>query len=253
MNTKTTRYPTESGTKMSSESDDDDSFASNPDEEQQDGTIATYTMDKYEPKDKRATTRAPTFWKRNRKLICVTAAIVLVVLAVTIIAVVFAVIQKSQKGDNFNQMSPRKREIEEFLQTNQISSLAELRLVDSPANLALTFIADEDEMQMQLTEESVKRFVERYVLAYLYYQFEGAGWKHNLNFMSGANHCEWYHDVETSSSQKIRQGVARCTEGYVTELNLGKWGMETMKGVTMKCISRVLCSHLLTILEISAT
>jgi hypothetical protein len=224
--TKSTSYPIESGTGMSSESsysEDDDSFASNPDEEQQDGTISTYTMDKYEPNEKRGTTPAPTFKRRNVKLICVTAAIVIAVLAVTIIAVVFTVRQKKQKSDNLGRMSPRKREIEEFLDANQISTRAELRLVDSPANLALTFISDEDEMQMQLTEESVKRFVERYVLVFLYYQFEGSGWKHNLNFLSGGNHCEWYHDVETSSGPKLRLGVACSTEGYVTELNLGRW------------------------------
>jgi Leucine-rich repeat (LRR) protein len=201
-----------------------DSFRWNPDQE--DGTGSTYSTDpEIEPKKKHRKTPAVSS-QRRKVLICVIVLSILLILVGVVIAVAFAVSGR-KNGDNATDMSPRRRKMEEFLYSNQITTLPQLRETDSPSNLAAAFIADEDELQIQLTEETAKLFVERYILAFLYYHFGGPEWKHNFNFLSSTSHCDWNQEMETSTGTKLRQGVVCNEQGYVTELNLGTcdiWG-----------------------------
>jgi hypothetical protein len=200
-----------------------DSFRSNPDEEE--GTGVTGSIHSTETdlpkKEHRKATKKVSTWRRN-VIIFVTLSCVLLVLVGIIGGVVFAVTSKGS-DDESESISPRRRNIEEFLYSNQITTLSWLRETDSPANLAAAFISDEDEMQMQLTEESAKRFVERYVLAFLYFHFEGPQWTRSLNFLSGGNHCDWNEEFESATGEMVRRGVVCNPQGYVSELNLGKW------------------------------
>lgn len=118
-------------------------------------------------------------------------------------------------------VSGRTKQVEEFLFTNNISSLPQLQEIGSAQHRAAAFVADGDSMQVQLTPDNARRFVERYVLALLYYQFNGPRWTYNLKFLSGLDHCEWHDDFETSNGKIVHQGVICNDDGHVVELNLG--------------------------------
>jgi hypothetical protein len=119
-------------------------------------------------------------------------------------------------------LAGRTNEVEDFLFANNVSSLPLLREVGSAQHRATAFVADGDTLQMPLTTETARRFVERYVLALFYYQFDGPQWTYNLKFLSGHDHCNWHEIFENSGGKTVRQGVFCNDDGYVKELNLGK-------------------------------
>jgi hypothetical protein len=146
------------------------------------------------------------------------------VIALSITGVVVAKNNKSGSESTPTNLAGRTKSIEEFLFNNQISTLPQLREFGSAPHLATAFVADGDMLHLKFpeTNASAKRFVERYVLALLYYQFNGHLWTFNLRFLSGVDHCEWNADFETSTGNVVRQGVICNEDGHVIELNLGK-------------------------------
>lgn len=142
-------------------------------------------------------------------------------IALTITGIVVAKKNKSET-DSASTPSGRTKRIEEFLFTNQISTLAQLRELGSPHHLATVFVADGDMLQLEYptTQASAKRFVERYILALLYYHFNGPEWTFKLKFLSGLDHCNWNDEFDTSDGRTVRQGVICNEEGYVEGLNL---------------------------------
>jgi len=102
--------------------------------------------------------------------------------------------------------------------------LPQLQDVGSAQHRAAAFVADGDSLQMPITPETARRFVERYVLALLYYQFNGPRWTYNLKFLSGHDHCDWHENFKNSEGKIVKQGVFCNEEGYIIELNLCKYG-----------------------------
>jgi hypothetical protein len=165
----------------------------------------------------------PKSSKTPKKTILIVFGIATVI-SLTIIGVVVAKKSKSE-SNSASALSGRTKLVEEFLFTNQISTLPQLREIGSPHHLATAFVADGDTLHLDFmaTQASAKRFVERYVLALLYYHFNGPGWTFNLKFLSGLDHCQWNDEFETSNGKNVRQGVICNEDGYVVELNLGKF------------------------------
>lgn len=149
----------------------------------------------------------------------------LISLAVTTLIVIIAsvltfTLKGKSSGSGGNPVG-RTAAVEQFLFTNEVSTLPDLQSIGSPQHKATAFIADGDTLQMPLTAETSRRFVERYVLALLYYTYAGHEWTFSLKFLSGRDHCEWYDDLETSSGNVVRQGVICNDDGHVKSLNLG--------------------------------
>ncbi len=154
-----------------------------------------------------------------KKSLVVLAAVSAVALVLS--GTVMAFNKRNMKQEPYT-FTGRTQQVEDFLFENNISTLPQLQETGSAQHRATAFVADGDSMQMELTPENARRFVERYVLAVLYYQFNGPRWTYNLKFLSGLDHCEWHDDFMTSNGKTVQQGVVCDEEGHVVNLNLGK-------------------------------
>ena len=150
----------------------------------------------------------------------------LILASMSCLILVISLIVKAAKSPTTTQgqtnLSGRTEEVESFIFMNNVSTLPQLREVGSAQQRAAAFVADGDSLQMPLSPETARRFVERYVLALLYYQFNGPRWTYNLKFLSGHDHCDWHETFKNADGKTVKQGVFCNEDGYVLELNLGK-------------------------------
>jgi hypothetical protein len=158
---------------------------------------------------------------RNYKKICMIVSAFLVAVGLAVGGVFLA--KKGNKQESY-EMESRGREVIRFLFDLQVSALPALRDPYHPQHEAAMFIADGDRYRMDMEGEdgNAQRFIERYVLALLYYQFNGPEWSYNLNFLSNTDHCEWWEKLATNSGNDLRMGILCDENGYVKKLNLGK-------------------------------
>jgi hypothetical protein len=157
-------------------------------------------------------------------------ALALLSLFSAITAGIVVAVKNNKKDDVYSPVG-RTKEVEDFLFTNEVSTLPQLQDINSPQHRATAFVADGDSLHMSLNEKNSRRFVERYVLSLLYYQFNGPAWNFGLKFLSGVDHCEWHDDFKTSAGDIIRQGVICNEDKHVVELNLGKLGTALERGL----------------------
>jgi Leucine-rich repeat (LRR) protein len=155
----------------------------------------------------------------KKKIMHVFGIICLLALSITGIAVAARNKKDSQSG-GMNTPVGRTQQIEEFLFTNQISTLPQLQEFGTTHHLAAAFVADGDSLQLGTSPVDAKRLVERFVLALIYYHFEGPKWSYDLKFLSGLDHCDWNDYFETESGKTVRQGVICNDDGDVVELDL---------------------------------
>jgi len=84
------------------------------------------------------------------------------------------------------------------------------------------FISNGDRFNMTMTdidEVGKRRFMERYVLALLYYQADGVHWNDNYNFLGPFDHCDWHREYSTPQGRFIKG--AQCNDdGFVVHLDL---------------------------------
>jgi hypothetical protein len=156
----------------------------------------------------------------SRKFFLLALAL-LSLISLTIMGIAMAT--KNKKKSDIYSPAGRTKEVEDFLFTNEISTLPQLQEINSPHHRAAAFVADGDTLHMSLTAANARRFVERYVLTLLYYQFNGPEWVFGLKFLSGVDHCEWHDDLKTTGGDIIRQGVICNEDKNVVKLNLGKF------------------------------
>jgi hypothetical protein len=158
----------------------------------------------------------------NLKKICLIVWAVLAVTAITVSGIAIGVKNSNNKEAVYEEPNGRTEQVMDFIFDNEVSTLPNLKDVYSAQHRAAAFIADGDAYQIELSEENAAKFVERYVLTLLYYQFNGPEWTYNLKFLSDRDHCQWWDTFESASGEELRQGVICNEDGYVVELNLGK-------------------------------
>jgi hypothetical protein len=154
----------------------------------------------------------------NSKRFCLLVTSILGAVALATAGIIFA----SKSKEDIYEPTGRMGDIVQFLYDNKISTLPDLRGGYTSQHRAAQFISDGDVYQMKHTKENSAQFVERYVLALLYYHFKGPEWTHQLQFLDGTDHCDWWMEYSTSSGENVRQGVQCNEDGDVVELNLGK-------------------------------
>jgi hypothetical protein len=155
-----------------------------------------------------------------KRTICAGVAFVLLVVGITLLAV-FVPKSKGSGGSTYTPTS-RQEDVIQLLLHNKITLEPLLRDRYSAQARAVQFVADGDFFQMAINEDTVEKFVERYVLVVLYYHFSGAEWTYKLNFMTSQSHCNWFQRFTTIAGDTLREGVLCNDDGYVTELMLGK-------------------------------
>ena len=140
-----------------------------------------------------------------------------VLVGLVIISVGVLITQRNKQ----RQPPDRLSAIISFLAKNQISPALLLTDQSSPQHRAAQFLANGDAYNMALNEITSRRFVERYVLAVLWYQLNGSQWTYKAKFMSAQDHCNWFENLKSTSGNALHEGVLCDSDGYVSALNLG--------------------------------
>lgn len=132
------------------------------------------------------------FWRNVGCMCLVLIPILVLILGLTIPLVN----EKSAKSIWWLVDSERYAAAEQFLIRSGISSEANLKNVSSPQHMAAKWLANEDGMRLpipnHMTSKVPKSFVERYVLAVLYFATGGPDWAYQLKFLTGNHVCTWY-------------------------------------------------------------
>jgi hypothetical protein len=104
---------------------------------------------------------------------------------------------------------PRVEDVIDFLSKNDISKLGDLKNPGTPQYRAARWIADED---LQRVPISMKRsFLDRYVLAVLFYALGGdKTWPSDLDFLSPTHVCQWVQSTSNQLGNDLTAGVHGC-------------------------------------------
>jgi hypothetical protein len=136
--------------------------------------------------------------------------------------------QSSLKGSNNNLRKADIEDVLNYLVVAGVSSETDLKTYNTPQNIALAWLALEDEANyavpdVPITVEEGYRYVTRYVLAVIYYSLGGENWNVQAGFGTIANICSW-NQVNFDGTSFYRQGV-QCDSrtGLIFALNLGTW------------------------------
>jgi hypothetical protein len=141
----------------------------------------------------------------------------------TFLSLIFVSIGKRER-EAAMEFHDKTEAVVQFLLERKVALEPALRMNASPQRQAAQFIADGDAYRMAHTEDNAARFIDRYVLAVLWYQFGGKDWIYQLNFMSSSDVCDWYTRFTTANGDTIHEGVL-CDEknGRVQKIMLGKY------------------------------
>mmetsp|Transcript_18145 Transcript_18145/g.30063 ORF Transcript_18145/g.30063 Transcript_18145/m.30063 type:complete len:763 (-) Transcript_18145:75-2363(-) len=90
---------------------------------------------------------------------------------------------------------------------------------------AARWIADEDAAALAIPatigEPDAYHFIERYVMALLFFSTKGKAWSYNFRFFSPESVCKWNVDITLPDSRKIQIGVVCDGEdGRIVSLNI---------------------------------
>jgi hypothetical protein len=169
--------------------------------------------------------------KRNRILLYAFMAFGIVALVITtvLLAVDLEKANEAAKNEavkNEAETLTHKEELLKMFIDQKISTEESLRTSRSSQNQALNYMAEEEtssDMSWLYSDSdmsvNMQRIVERYVLALLFFEFNGdKDWLHDYNFLSPQDHCNW-----NAVFAGGMEGVTSCNaEGHVSGLELGK-------------------------------
>jgi hypothetical protein len=143
--------------------------------------------------------------------------------------------QSSLEGTRTNLRKSNIEDVLNYLVVAGVSSESSLRAFSTPQNIALAWLALEDEANYAVPDAPITtaegyRYVTRYVLAVIYYSLGGENWNFQAGFGTIANICSW-NQVKFDGSSFYRQGVlCDSRSGLIFALDLGTWiRIEEMK------------------------
>jgi hypothetical protein len=148
---------------------------------------------------------------------------ILSVMAILLVGFTVAIVGVDNVVERAYAPVDRTEDIVQFLFKNNITPLPLLEDPESAQRRAAQFLADGDAYRMELTSDNdTARFVERYVLATIWYHFHGQEWNYPLDFMTATDVCKWHTRFYTASGNSINEGVMCDENGYVTKIILRK-------------------------------
>ena len=175
--------------------------------------------------------------KRFRRNMFCRLLAVLVALALTITFIVFAVDGMSPDAAGSlatPEMEGRMDATIAFLFEQEISLAKDLYDESTPQYQAARWVALEDPEQLTvpnstgqsngggLRSSNTFRFVQRYVLAVLYFSFSGDSWDSRHNFVTAAHECAWFHSKVNRDDKTYALGVTCDQHLQVQNLLLRK-------------------------------
>ena len=127
----------------------------------------------------------------------------------------------------------------DMLIDNGISDREALEVQGTPQNLAAEWMANVDSLQYEVPVRGMPfadsyDFIQRYVLAVLYYSTGGSeSWKNNLDFLSDNHECGWFHSEDFTDGQIYAMGVTcRGDDLTVSDLLIRKFYFAELKVVS---------------------
>jgi hypothetical protein len=133
--------------------------------------------------------------------------------------------------DGFLDKGGRKSDINDvisYMVAAGVSSEISLRTLDTPQNIAVTWLALDDEANtavpnVPITEMAGYRYMTRYVLAVVYFSMGGENWNFQAGFGTITSVCSW-NQVKFDGTSFYRQGVlCDSNTGLIFALDLGTW------------------------------
>lgn len=162
--------------------------------------------------------------RRKLYLIIAGAALAAMVLSVSITVGVFKRASKQKSHIDFVMQTSNYNEVAQFIFSAGVSDLPSLELSGTPESFACAFMAEGDAYGLTITnidETARRRFLERYVLALIYYKSQGERWESHYNFLQPIDHCKWHIQYSTPQGRYLR-GVQCNKDGFVVDLDLCK-------------------------------
>lgn len=121
----------------------------------------------------------------------------------------------------------RYEEALKFIENLQLSTPAQLADDTTPQHMALSWIANKDKMKMDIpngvTAPKAHEFVQRYILAVMYYALNGSNWVFDCGFLSSKSECEWNNGINADGTHTYKFGASCGPKGTVTELFMRKF------------------------------
>jgi hypothetical protein len=122
------------------------------------------------------------------------------ILAAIIMAIIFAIFAADSidhaRGISNNYVNPDEREEEAIaLLSRGVTKENVLRDLATPQHQALDWVVTHDPMHLRVPNDirsaEGQTFVQRYVLALLYFSLNGANWKQSSKFVTQEHECSW--------------------------------------------------------------
>jgi hypothetical protein len=120
-----------------------------------------------------------------------------------------------------NQKSTRVLQIIDFL--SPIVGAEKFTLLEwTPQNEAAKWLANDDESSGGWQSMEDVSFLQRYVLATMYFAFQGQDWSFSVQFLTPESECTWFQDFLVTDLGKRTVGVTCNEAGRVTAISLRK-------------------------------
>lgn len=168
---------------------------------------------------------------RNRRCDRYCRRFVFLLLCVNVILAFSVVAYRTfSRGDKYPSQtmasSARLEATMDFLAESGISEREALESTSSPQYQAASWLATQDREYVDVPESLENNpfhFVQRYVLATLYYSLEGSNWKKSLNFVTDEHECSWFESIPDNSGERFAVGVTCDDELQVRNLLISKY------------------------------
>jgi hypothetical protein len=176
-------------------------------------------------------------------------AIVVVLVALVALGITMAVMnEKSSKShykeplQNDYRGAEYTEDVIQFLLEHKVSREPSLRADGDPQQRAVQWLAEEDKysryVMHQTTPENTQRYIERFVMATVYFHFHGDEWTYKLNFLKGTDTCHWFTNFDTAGGNEVRVGITCDDDELVTEIVLRKYQTVWLLSVIRNCFVR---------------
>jgi hypothetical protein len=152
----------------------------------------------------------------QRRRLCLRVMIVLVALCLVLCFSILGhqAIKSNHKGSGASSLSDDSTRLSLAMDSLADHGISQRALLEDPSSVqyrAAHWIAVEDLERVHIPvnlDENSFQFVQRYVLAVLYFALNGSKWNNPLNFVSDLHECSWYKTIPNDSGELLAVGVS---------------------------------------------
>jgi hypothetical protein len=126
---------------------------------------------------------------------------------------------------------------------------ADVSNLATPQGQAAHWMAIDDGMQLEVptttedADDTYDSFVERWVLAIIYYQMNGASWDIQFGWLGDTSVCDWENAYPASDGRANRMAGIGCHNGRVSDISLRKFFLTRIFFITRTSYSLIYLYH----------